>query len=558
MSVNAKLLSIGSRFITILFIIVSIISSGLRGWSAEWQWSIPVKGGVDKKGPSRAFLWIPPNCQKLRGVVLAQHNMEEIHILENAKFRQALSELGLAEIWCIPSFDHYFRFNEGAGETFNGIMEDLAKESGYEELKYAPVIGIGHSAAASWPYYFAVWNPDRTLVAISVSGQWPYFRNEFAPDIWGDRTFDLVPALVTMGEYEWADTRSDEGLKQRRQHPKMPLSMLAAPAEGHFEASEKKIEYIAFYIKKVMQYRLPDETPADGPPKLKPIDPSKSGWLVDKWRKTKEPTAPAASVDQYKGDPKQAFWFFDEEMAKATEEYQAAYRGLKGDLIGYMQAGEIVPQTDTHQQVNLKFLPEADGVTFKLTAEFLDKVPGESGRPAKWTGIKAGSPINHASGGGPISIDRICGPFEKLAPDTFVFRQSRICLANPSQPLDLWFVATQRGDDNYKPAVQQAQMRISKNKNGKEQHIDFPEISDQPADTQSVKLGATADSGEKVYYYVQAGPAEVDGDTLKLLPIPLRAKYPIKITVVAWQWGRANEPKLKTADPVERSFYLTK
>lgn len=41
----------------------------------------------------------------------------------------------------------------------------------YIELKYTPVVGIGHSAAASWPYYFGAWNPERTLACISVSGQ---------------------------------------------------------------------------------------------------------------------------------------------------------------------------------------------------------------------------------------------------------------------------------------------------------------------------------------------------------------------------------------------------
>ena len=85
-------------------------------------------------------------------------------------------------------------------------------------------------AAASWPYYFAAWNPDRTLAAISVSGQWPFFRSPvFVPDIWGDRTIDFVPSLESMGEYEAAHTYtwSDEGLRERQQHPLMPLSMLA-------------------------------------------------------------------------------------------------------------------------------------------------------------------------------------------------------------------------------------------------------------------------------------------------------------------------------------------
>jgi hypothetical protein len=556
---QTKRLFIGAWFIHILLIGACILATNRHLLAAEWQWSIEVKGGINKAGPARAFLWIPSNSQKIRGVVLAQHNMEEISILENPKFRQALADLGFAEIWCAPPFDHLFRFNEGAGETFNGMMEDLAKESGYEELKYIPIIGIGHSAAASWPYYFAAWNPERTLASLSVSGQWPYVRNQFAPDIWGDLTIDFIPALETMGEYESANTWSNEGLKERQQHPRMPLSMLACPAEGHFAASDKKVEYLALYIKKAVQYRMPEQVPADGPPKLKPIDSTKTGWLVDKWRFNQEPTAPAAPVSKYTGDPKQAFWFFDEEIAMATEAYQARFRGMKTQLLGYVQNGQVVPQSNMHLQVGLKFLPEADGVTFKLTGSFLDTVPGGSPRPATWSGLKAESPIGHASGGRPISIDRICGPFEKLGPDTFAVRFDKTGMGDGKRPFELVFAATHPGDDEYKPIVQQAQMMIpARNSNGQEQHITFPDIPDQPLGTNSVQLSATSDSGEKVYYYVLAGPAEVDGDRLKFTPVPPRSRFPIKVTVVAWQYGRSIEPKLKTADPMERSFQLTK
>ena len=55
-----------------------LLPSCLCAEAAEWQWSISVKGGVEKSGPARAFLWIPPACDRVRGVVLAQHNMEEI------------------------------------------------------------------------------------------------------------------------------------------------------------------------------------------------------------------------------------------------------------------------------------------------------------------------------------------------------------------------------------------------------------------------------------------------------------------------------------------------
>jgi len=142
-----------------------------------WQWSVTVPSEHPELGPARAFLWIPPNCTLVRGIVLAQDNMEEQAILNNPIFRESLSDLGFAEVWVSPFFDHTFNFDKGAGQTFDAMMKDLATVSGYNELNFAPVVPMGHSSAASWPYYFAAWNPARTLAVLSISGQWPYYRD---------------------------------------------------------------------------------------------------------------------------------------------------------------------------------------------------------------------------------------------------------------------------------------------------------------------------------------------------------------------------------------------
>ena len=39
--------------------------------------------------------------------------------------------------------------------------------------------------------------------------------------------------------------------------------------------------------------------------------------------------------------------------------------------------------------------------------------------------------------------------------------------------------------------------------------------------------------------------------------IPVRSRYPVKVTVVATQWGRTIAPLYQTAEPVTREFYLT-
>lgn len=50
--------------------------------------------------------------------------------------------------------------------------------------------------------------------------------------------------------------------------------------------------------------------------------------------------------------------------------------------------------------------------------------------------------------------------------------------------------------------------------------------------------------------------AKIKGDELKLTAIPPYSKFPFKVTVVAWQYGHSIKPKLKMAQPVERTFYI--
>ena len=89
---------------------------------------------------------------------------------------------------------------------------------------------------------------------------------------------------------------------------------------------------------------------------------------------------------------------------------------------------------------------------------------------------------------------------------------------------------------------------------GRRQCILFPGLDDVGVDVREVTLKAVSDCGLPVCYYVKEGPAEVDGNRLRLTPIPPRSKFPVKVTVVAWQYGLPG--KVQTAEPVERSFYI--
>jgi len=541
--------------------IMCLIGAKATVAAAEWQWSVVVDSMVspETNDHPRAFLWIPPGCQRVRGVVVGQHNMLEEGILEHSYFRQTLADLGLAEVWITPGLDLVFDFTKGAGDQFNGMMKSLAKESGYQELEFAPVVPMGHSAAASYPWNFAAWNPARTLAVLSVHGDAPLTHLTGSgrpnPD-WGDRKIDGVPGLMVEGEYEWREDRVAPALDYRNAHPAAPVSMLADVGHGHFDFSDQLVRYLALFLRKAVALRLPEDASLDKPVKLRPVDP-RQGWLIDRWRMGGNPKAQPAPYDQYKGDPKDAFWCFDKEMAMATLNYNNQ-SGKLPQLLGFVQEGRTLQQLPkTPEQVRLQFIPLEDGISFKLTGTFLDTVPDDN--PSKWAGLPAGSRIGHASGGGPVMISRICGPVVQTGPDTFSIRFYRMGMNSVKRSNDIWFVATHPGDDQYKSAVQQADLRFPlRNTEGSEQHIAFPAIPDQRDSVPFLKLNATSDAGMPVYYYVREGPAEIEGDIIKFTPIPPRSRFPVKVTVVAWQWGRSIEPRLKTAEPVEHTFSILK
>lgn len=511
-----------------------------------WQWSISVDAitsGETNAAP-RAFLWIPPNCKQVRGVVLGQHNMLEEGIMEHRAFRANLARLGFAEIWLTPSIDMVFDFKKNPDtEVFNKMMLGLAHISGYKELEFAPIIPIGHSAAASYPWNFAAWNPGRTLAMLSIHGDVPLTNMTGSgrpnPD-WGDRNIDGIPGLFVMGEYEWLEGRIKPAFEFKKLHPKSTVAYLCDAGNGHFDFSDELIGFLNLFLNKAAKERLPATSPIDRPVILKAVDPTK-GWLVDRWRNNQLPTAASAPFISYTGHKEEAGWAFDRDMAIATERYYTKDRAKQPQYIGYVQNGKLLPLS-SFAGFSPKFIPLPDGLTFHLSTRYLDSV--------------AGKPVVKGHSVSKIDITRICGPVIKVNDTTFKIAFYRMGFNNQKRSGDIWFMARSGEDAVYKSAVQQANMKIPiHNTEGADQHIDFPKIT-LPKGAKQILLSAVSDSGEPVSYYVKEGPAYVEGSLLHLTNVPPRAKYPLKVTVVAWQYGRNFAQKLKSALPVEQNFYL--
>lgn len=531
-----------------LVVLLSLFMQVTKVAAAPWQWSVEIKELISEETNAHpsAYLWIPENCKQVRAVIIGQHNMTEETIFEHPEFRKNMGKLGIAEIWITPGIDQRWDVTKGTQQIFETMMKNLSEISGYTELEFAPVIPIGHSAMATYPWNFAAWNPERTLAVLSIHGDSPrthltgYGRANLD---WGTRTIEGIPSLMVMGEDEWWEDRLITSFDYRREYPNAPLSFLADAGHGHFDISDELIDYLSLFLKKTVEYRLPEHSSLDAPIQLIPVE-AKNGWLADRWRKNEKPTAEAASYDKYKGDKNHAFWYFDKEMADATEKYYANERGKTEQYIGFEQKGKLITfNPKSHVRMSPSFQPEADGVTFHLKAVYTDMLRNE---------------YSKEHGTRPIRMSRICGPVEVVNDTTFTVRFYRMGLDNPKRTGSICLMASVKQDHKYRSAVQQVEIRIPhRNKEGISQRIIFPKLSDVKASVKKISLNGTADSGLPVYYYVKEGPAEIKGDKLVLTKIPPRAKFPVKVTVVAWQYGRSGEPKVQTAEAVEQSFYIT-
>ena len=189
----------------------------------------------------------------------------------------------------------------------------------------------------------------------------------------------------------------------------------------------------------------------------------------------------------------------------------------------------------------MPILTGADGISFDLDAVFLETLPADF--------TSAGVPLGHAPGR-PF-IDWICGPLVPLGD-----RRFQIALDRTHQGTNSHFRAWHPGDATHRPATAAGNLRLAANTAGVPQTISFAEIPDQPVTARDVVLEARTDAGLPVRFFVRSGPAEVHGDRLVFTPIPPRSRLPLAVTVVAWQWGRAAAPAVRTAPLVERRFHL--
>ncbi len=538
-------------------LMLTVSLSAVTAWAGPvYQWSVRVPGYANKK---RAYLWISPRLNRVRGLLVGVQNMLEQPAFADPIIRNACAKSGLGIVWISPgstanhdsglSLGNQFGPPAKAGAVLQRTLNRLATVSGYGEIRFAPLLVFGHSAAAPFVYGIPEWNPARIIAIIPDKCGFPSPGQ--APLQPGIPVFHL--------EAEWSEWGVGWGslvkwdisdfIGARKKWPQSLTGEFLDAGTGHFDWCEKSAPLVAMFIRDAAKYRLPVHEPLNGPIKLKTIDP-KTGWVID-ITKYGTPDTRAMPYSAFHGNPAHASWFFNRKLAQAVNNYMVQTLRKKPQMLNFIVNGKPASLAKNgFASIGAHFNP--DGVTFSVHARYLNHSPTR----LLWNG----GPLGHASS--PIQYWTIgSGALKQVGPHTFKVYLHRGGVRRQGPPWEPWIVAYSPGDAQYQSTDRPAHIWVAiTNHAGKPQTIHFPRLANVRSGAQSIRLHATSSLGLPVQFFVVSGPVKLAADnrTLQFTTIPPRAKFPMKVIVGAWQWGRATHPRVQSAGPIYRSFYIEK
>ncbi|MEI7834346.1 MAG: hypothetical protein WCJ56_14255 [bacterium] len=512
--------------------------------AAMWQYSVPA-------GKGTANMWIPPQTQTLRGFFVIGQLGIEAELLRSAEVRQALADNDMGIVYFTPHINGTFMFWKDATITpsFLKAFDDLAAASGHPEVARVPWITAGHSTAGIYCRNVAYWQPERTAGVVSIKsgdylekGSMPPAEYSLAgvPLVSINGQFETygpstIPAELKEGNFDKTLGRETQWLYAQRmlqtwrtQNPQYLMAEIPHPGGDHFFGSPELASFVATFIRKSAQYRIPKLIPAGTDPVKCLTVKAEDGWLIDP--DYRNPKIAGAAYNDYAGDKGQAMWFYDKEMAEAAQKWM--------HNLGNPQALQWSKE--------VKFIDEGDGMSFTTATDFSKTMSTSIGAAL------GGKEVGHATT--PIVYRTIPGHgLEQTGPNTFHFlrvpggRGKKTYTVIFYNPGDDKFAETTTWNDVEFPTVK-----------GEKQTITFQAIADLKADAFPYTLNATATSGLPVHYEADFGPIDVVDGKLVLSEIPTNAQYPFECKVSAYQVGSRFGKLYTPAAPVSVTFKVVK
>jgi pimeloyl-ACP methyl ester carboxylesterase len=283
-------------------------------------------------------LWVPPEVQTLRGVLVHQHGCGEGSCRSGLTGAYDLHWQALArkhhlalmspvyeqpegadcQKWCDP--------RNGSDETFRRSLKDLADLTSHPELEDVPWVLWGHSGGGHWAGGMLMLHPKRIVAAWLRSGV-PLLADDrskpmIRPHVWPQEAIE-VPIVCNLGTREGVTVQEERfaavwpanELFFRTTRAKGALVAIAVDPLSSHDCGNQRYLAIA-WLDACLQARLPDNP--EQPLLSMPRD---AAWLANIPDGQTVPLD-AMPQDQFPGNPLEASWIPNESIAKAWAEYQ--------------------------------------------------------------------------------------------------------------------------------------------------------------------------------------------------------------------------------------------
>lgn len=129
-------------------------------------------------------LWHSPDVKNIRGILMLNpgSNGDGRGMVDDSYWQDFAVQHDLALMGTYFTdhrhvnmmIEHYIKVNEGSGQALIDAIDQFAKDSGHQELSYAPFLLWGHSAGGELNHEIAAWIPERVIAYVVNQGGYYY------------------------------------------------------------------------------------------------------------------------------------------------------------------------------------------------------------------------------------------------------------------------------------------------------------------------------------------------------------------------------------------------
>ncbi|MCC5829113.1 MAG: hypothetical protein JJU36_06660 [Phycisphaeraceae bacterium] len=278
--------------------ICSLLALFLCSSAAGGQEPVIQKYLPDLRGSQKARLYIPPDTQVVRGLIL---DLGFAHAADRADFQAFARANDFAVLGTL------LRWPPELKENIKELIAEFAKESGHPELVNVPWVPEAFSRSVGPAGTITVNHPERVLAMMS-GGLSMNAREENLDNARRTAVMNVIGSEdpFPMGPQGVRDLRYFHEAWPRTRDQNLPWGCAIQWGAGHSHGTSMVMH--AAFLKDIIALRMPgDHDPRTGPTPLRDMPPAETGWLGDiaTWGNDVPNIVP---VGDFTGDARKAHW----------------------------------------------------------------------------------------------------------------------------------------------------------------------------------------------------------------------------------------------------------